>query len=470
MPAGGSRRTRTVLLLVAALLVAAGLAYGTGLTEELGLGATESPAQIEPPEGLELPAPKPPVPVAAALEGGALDGGAVRGALGRLASDRRLGPRVAVAVADLDGRVVHRQGPTVVTPASTLKLLTAAAALASLGPETRFTTSVSRVGRRLVLVGGGDPMLSSRPQPDEKFPVQADLTTLARRTAQALGGPGKRRTFRLDYDATLFAPPPVNPAWEDDYVPDDVVSRIVALWVDRGRVDPDDSERSRDPAAAAAATFRRALESNGVRVKGPVTARAAPAKAERVATVRSAELVELVAHVLESSDNEVAEVLARHVGLSEGREPSFAGSTRAVREVSRDLGIRLGRASVLEDGSGLARSNKLTVRALLDVLTRGAQDAQLAGLVPGLPVAGFTGSLGVRFATDAEAGLGRVRAKTGTLTGVHGLAGLVTGKDGSVMVFVAVADRVPVPFTLFARDRLDRIAAALAGCRCARGG
>ena len=70
--------------------------------------------------------------------------------------------------------------------------------------------------------------------------------------------------------------------------------------------------------------------------------------------------------------------------------------------------------------------------------------------------------------TRADAALGWVRAKTGTLTGVHGLAGVVTARDGSVMLFVAIADRVKVRHTMFTRDRLDQIAAALADCRCAR--
>ena len=60
-----------------------------------------------------------------------------------------------------------------------------------------------------------------------------------------------------------------------------------------------------------------------------------------------------------------------------------------------------------------------------------------------------------------------VRAKTGTLTGVHGLTGTVTSKDGAVMSFVAVADRVRVPNTVAARSLLDQMSAALAGCTCA---
>ena len=63
-------------------------------------------------------------------------------------------------------------------------------------------------------------------------------------------------------------------------------------------------------------------------------------------------------------------------------------------------------------------------------------------MVADVPDAGFTGSLAYRFDRGDPAGLGRVRAKTGTLTGVHGLTGTLTTIDGAVMTFVAIADRV----------------------------
>jgi len=92
----------------------------------------------------------------------------------------------------------------------------------------------------------------------------------------------------------------------------------------------------------------------------------------------------------------------------------------------------------------------------------------LRSAVADLPVAGFTGSLATRFDTGDPTGLGRVRAKTGTLTGVHGLAGTVTTVDGAVLSFVAIADRVRPPDQLAARIRIDEVAAALAGCACER--
>ena len=78
-----------------------------------------------------------------------------------------------------------------------------------------------------------------------------------------------------------------------------------------------------------------------------------------------------------------------------------------------------------------------------------------------------SGSLALRFEESPPAGLGRVRAKTGTLTGVTSLAGLATARDGTVMVFVLIADRVRKVDTLDARDALDAAAGALGACRCA---
>ena len=82
-------------------------------------------------------------------------------------------------------------------------------------------------------------------------------------------------------------------------------------------------------------------------------------------------------------------------------------------------------------------------------------------------MAGFTGSLAYRFDDGKKAGRGRVRAKTGTLTGVHGLAGVATDLDGNVL-FVLLADKVRLEDTLDARAALDDIAAALGACHCAR--
>ena len=109
---------------------------------------------------------------------------------------------------------------------------------------------------------------------------------------------------------------------------------------------------------------------------------------------------------------------------------------------------------------------------MLGVLQRAAGDqgGALRSLVTGVPVAAFTGSLAYRFDTGPEVARGLVRAKTGTLSGVHALAGLTMSRDGVVMAFVLAADKVAEADAVDAQDAIDQAAAALADCRCASAG
>ncbi len=460
------------LVVVLVVAVAAGAAvWRFDLAEEWGLvepapDPVRDPAAVPAPPGLQLPDAGVAGPVARVLGDRAPVAKDVRRSLGRLTQAKRLGSRVAVVVADAEGRVAYREGPRVVTPASTMKLLTSLAALEVVGADHRFTTEVVRQGGRITLVGGGDPLLARKADPSA-YPQQADLTGLARDTARALRGDGVR-AVRLGYDDSLFTGPAGSPAWQPDYLPDDVVSPITALWVDEGRERAELSARSADPSAAAAGFFADQLRAQGIKVRGAVGS--TQARGRSVASAQSAPLDQIVQHVLEFSDNEGAEVLARQVAVAEGRPASFTGAARAVEDVLGRLGVPLDDA-VIHDGSGLSRQDRLRPTTLLDVLATAARRPEVGGVLSGLPVAGFSGSLGYRFdVPGSDQGLGRVRAKTGTLVagGVHGYAGVVATRDDTLLTFVAIADKVKPINTDFVRSRLDEIASALAGCRCSR--
>jgi serine-type D-Ala-D-Ala carboxypeptidase/endopeptidase (penicillin-binding protein 4) len=83
-------------------------------------------------------------------------------------------------------------------------------------------------------------------------------------------------------------------------------------------------------------------------------------------------------------------------------------------------------------------------------------------LLSGLPVAGYDGTLFDR--GEAGAAPGTVRAKTGTLLGVHALAGTVVTADERLLAFAVVADGSGSEVA--AENGLDDVAAALAGCGC----
>lgn len=167
------------------------------------------------------------------------------------------------------------------------------------------------------------------------------------------------------------------------------------------------------------------------------------------------------------SDNEGAEVLAHHVGLAVLDDGSFAGGARGVRQTLAGLGVPLDGA-VIRDGSGLSRQNRIRAGTLLEVLRVAAEQPDLRAVLTGLPVGGFTGSLTFRFDQAPIAGVGRVRAKTGSLGGVRSLAGIATDQSGTPMVFVLAADRIRERDTLDAEQDLDNLAGALGACRCSR--
>lgn len=474
-------RTRTLITGVLVLAVLAGAAVATGWYLEADDPASPSgpdPRTVQPPAGLDLPAARRVAAVLPAPEGPPVTARAVRDRLAGLVADDDLGRHVGVAVTDLgrDEAVATLGEGGSFVPASTLKLVTAAAVLETLGPAHRFTTSVrlDRSGAgppRVVLVGGGDPLLArSEPAPGDAdapdVPAVVSVDVLADVAAAALGRTDLDRV-RVGYDASLFSGPAASPDWEPSYVPEGIVSPVSALWVDRGLGGRGLTERSADPAASAADYFARRLQAEGLDVLG----RPAPVRrtsGDELAAEQGAPLEDVVAHALQTSDNEVSEVLLRHVGLATGRPGSFAGGAAGVRETLTGLGLPW-RGVVVQDGSGLSRGNRVTLLLLTEVLALGAdpERPRLRTVVAALPAARFGGSLAARFLEPGtESGRGVVRAKTGTLTGVHNLAGAVVTRSGTLLGFALLTDRVRLLDTLDARAQLDRIAAALARCGC----
>jgi serine-type D-Ala-D-Ala carboxypeptidase/endopeptidase (penicillin-binding protein 4) len=169
--------------------------------------------------------------------------------------------------------------------------------------------------------------------------------------------------------------------------------------------------------------------------------------------------------MLQQSDNVIAECLARQVAIAEHRPASFTGAAAAIRTVLTGLGIDPGSAMV--DGSGLAARDRLTPATLARLLrtVAGSSEQRLHPVLAALPVAGWSGTLADRYLTgSARTAAGLVRAKTGTLTGVSSLAGLVHDRSGRLVAFALIADRAPS--TAAADSALDAIAAALARCGC----
>jgi serine-type D-Ala-D-Ala carboxypeptidase/endopeptidase (penicillin-binding protein 4) len=432
-----------------------------------GAGVPSAAGPVLPPAGVDSRSP-----AAAALAK----------ALKPMISAPALGDGVSVDVMDPStGEHLLSQGArTARTPASTAKLLTSAAALTALGPSTTVPTTVvaTPFDSRVYLVGGGDVLLAAGRGDPHRVVGRAGLGDLAEQTADALRAQG-RTAVQVILDDRYFSGPTRAPNWEASDVDGGYVAPVQALEIDAGRIGPGhNGQRSDDPAMVAAEIFVTQLRKHGITVAAAVQRGAAPPPPATgadpasapfvVGQVRSAPISGLVEYALTESDNTVAEALGHLVAAEAGKPAGFAQAGPAVIAQLRSLGVPV-EDTVLTDSSGLGDGSRVPARTLTAVLALATGDAepQLRPILSGMPVAAVSGTLTDRFsAKNQKAATGVVRAKTGTLTGVSSLAGTLVDRDGRLLVFAAMADRVKS--TLPARSALDRLVTTLANCGCSK--
>ncbi|MFI5493345.1 D-alanyl-D-alanine carboxypeptidase/D-alanyl-D-alanine-endopeptidase [Actinoplanes sp. NPDC051859] len=424
-------------------------------------------------------APDPaPTPVLAAAAGTAPTAAGIRAAIASLVDAPALGSRVNISIVDpATGTALYERNPgALTTPASTTKLITAATVLAARGPAYRLSTRAvaGAASGEVVLIGGGDASLAV--DEDDLFPGAARLDQLAAQVKKALGG---KKPTAVVIDKSLFSGSETGPGWEPGLIGGGQTARIQALMTNGGRIDPvhdeDGDPRFPDPARAAGEAFaaQLGLDPSAVREgKAPASpeSSAAPtagAPGSELGVVQSPPLVHVLDWMLDQSDNVLAEALARQVALAAGQPATFEGTAAAMSAKLTELGLPADQAQ-LSDASGLSLKNRISPRLLTDLLTLAAagKHPALSSMSGGLPVAGWSGTLKKRFVAPEsnQAGQGLVRAKTGSLTGVHAISGNLITKDGRLLVFAILADDTGGYDET--RAALDRIAAALVSCGC----
>lgn len=468
-PAPPTRRNRKRLLLtsvavLAVLALAAGIVFGVpGLSDKLGITDAEPEVAIEPPTppvefspGLRAPGTDAPAPTPAG----------VQAALAGPTSSPALGTLTGIVLDPATGETLwESNADTPLTPASTGKLLTAAAALLSLDHTAQLSTKVVQGTEpgSVIIVGGGDPTLSSlKPGIESVYPGAAHLSDLVEQV-KAAGTP----VDTVQVDLSRFTGDSSARGWLPADIAAGYIAPIVPAMLDGGRSDAraQNGTRTANPARALAEEFAARL---GATVPAGAD-QTAPPDAKVLGEVRSAPMVELIDTILRTSDNVLAEAVAREVARGAGKEASFDGGSAATLEVLRGNGFDLTGVRLV-DGSGLSTEDKVPAKVLGEILRVAAapdgddpRTAKLRPLLGGLPVAGGSGTLGDRYSSaEAAAGKGYVRAKTGTLSGVNSLAGVVLNQDGRVMVFALMTGDTDSS----ARPALDTIAATLRGCGC----
>jgi len=359
------------------------------------------------------------------------------------------------------GKVLFdRASSTPARAASVMKLLTAAAALETLGPDYRVTTRVYADAKDpsiIYLVGAGDVTLSrTKPGTNSVYRNAPKLSDLVRQ----IGSWSSTQTFsQIVLDSTLYggSKGEYQSVWDKRGITEGYMSYVSALQVDGDRENPasKDSARSTDPVARAGEWFRQEL---GTKAAGAFLSKGkAPADAVEIASVRSAPLTLWIDYMLTVSDNSIAESLARLVSLDLGLDGSFTSLTQAFRAALAGTGIDLTGLKV-EDGSGLSRFNQVSpasINQLLQKIDQRYKNFQI--IYDGLPVSGTPGSLGYRF----EDAVGKVIAKTGWIRTGYTLAGYLTPEDGSRIIFTVynLGD-----VTIANQEALDELVMGFYGC------
>ncbi len=366
------------------------------------------------------------------------------------------------------GKVLwNKASSTATQPASTQKLLTGAAVLTKIDPNSRFVTKVVQGPQAgdVVFVGGGDVTLSARAA--NVTTVYEGAPTVADLAAQIIAS--GYQVKRILLDTSYWSGPDLADGWDPNDIPGGFITHMQPLMVDGDRKDPskEDSPRTGTPAITAGKALARALGDAAI----PVADGTAPKNAKVLGTVSSQPIPVLLSQALLNSDNVLAEALARQVAISLGGAPSFTGASQAIVIALQDL--RLDTIGVtLADGSGLSHLDLAPtglLGAVLGLAVSGKVPA-LRGLLSGLPVAGVSGTLSKaegRFqSAQAKAGIGWVRAKTGSVDFTYALAGYVPDVDGRLLVFALNSNGVFSSGPNQTRPAQDAFAATLRTCGC----
>ena len=181
------------------------------------------------------------------------------------------------------------------------------------------------------------------------------------------------------------------------------------------------------------------LKERGITLKGKVKVAACGATANVLATSTSKNLNEIASDMLKFSNNFVAEMLAKNLAAENNSAPArMKDGIEEIKKFMDTLGFAR-KDYVLENVSGLTRENRFSAKQLAIVLNTVKNDFIIyPEFVSGLPIAGVDGTLKNRFKVKSgnSADQSLVRAKTGYLDGVVGLAGFIGRKNNSPLVFV----------------------------------
>ncbi|AWB85721.1 D-alanyl-D-alanine carboxypeptidase/D-alanyl-D-alanine-endopeptidase [Mycetocola zhujimingii] len=438
-----ARHPRTWLV---AASVAAFAVFGSGV---VALGAAvATPGQAAPFAIVDVDETATPTPTASTppprpLPATEAPASALRScSVASLLGDSRFGTLQAQVLNAATGELLFERDPSTASQtASSMKVLTAAAALSVLGPDFRAQTRVvagSEPGT-IVLVGGGDLTLTRLPTGQEPvYTGAAHLDELASKAKAAYdaANPGTPVT-KIVLDSTYFSGKTWGDTWPATERAAGWLSHITALQVDADRANPQVflSPRGDDPIGRAGSAFASYFGDV------PTELGSAPAGAAELASVSSQPLSVLIPQALIPSDNSLAEMIGRHLAIAQGLGNSIDAIAAAIPQGLAKYGIDTS-ALRTADASGMSRNNAVPPEYFTKLFLKiHAGEGDLAIIRDGLPVAGESGTLDYsnRFFGANAVARGHVRAKSGSISSAYTLTGMIDAVDGSTLIFAIYA-------------------------------
>ncbi|HWH25789.1 MAG TPA: D-alanyl-D-alanine carboxypeptidase [Pseudolysinimonas sp.] len=393
-----------------------------------------------------------------------------------LAADPRLKTLSGSVLRADTGEVLYdHDGATGVPAGNGLKVLTAAAAIATLGPDYKISTRVMEgsAAGTIVLVGHGDATLSAMPPGTESYYTGAPkLSSLAQEviTSWKSVHPGVPITS-LVLDASYWNPADKwDPSWSRTAQTTGSHSEVTALEVDGDRADPTKaiSPRGTDPIARAGDAFLAALrtaDTEGIVADDVAISSGTSTGGTMLGEVTSQPLRVLLGQMLSNGDDTLAEMLARILSKESGMNGSAASLQKAIPSALVELDPSLNFATQLAivDGSGLSTSDlvpPVVMAAVMSSVQKG--EFGLGPVGDALPVAGTSGSLSDRFGGANVAVRGKLTGVTTDSGPAYSLSGYVTAADGTALAFsfTAQGDGIAADAT----EALDSLTAGVYAC------
>lgn len=373
------------------------------------------------------------------------------------------------------------------TPASNMKLVTSFTALKTLGSDYKFVTKVGLVGGKLVVIGGGDPLLGF------------DGNDVVSKIVDALKAKNITQLEAIAVDSSIYENTRINPNWPLNQLNRDYSCEISGLnyngncikitaLVNGGRIDLDKtpntefirlinnvryvkgagsigSNRTEQPNALVVygkcgreTSFDVAIENpslyfgtllseavyrDGISVANPLTEESGVQQPMEIIAQFETPITEVLQHCNKDSLQIAAECMGKMIAArTTGGPGSWQGQRDAVGKYLMSLGADSAEF-YLDDGSGLSNVNKLSSNVLSLILLDAYKSPLWGTFKPTLAVGGVDGTIKKQFYKEKYKN--KVFAKTGYINGVRALSGVCIGASGKEYIFSIITNKANYP-------------------------